>query len=91
MRGRLFGDRLREIRVKNNLTVDVMARSVGTHKGYISGIENGQVNAPSAKMIRKVARKYKEDLKELLILAWLDKAPQEIRADLMEKLLLRNS
>ena len=81
-----FGDLVKSLRKEKGLTVEEVAKKVGTHKGYISGIETGKVNPPSVKMIRKFARLLGQDEKELVRLAWVDKAPALIRQEAMDYL-----
>lgn len=82
----LFGDELRRLRRERGLTLEAVARKVGTHKGYISGIENGKVSPPSVKLVRKLARMYAQDEKRLVRMAWVDKAPELIREEAREYL-----
>jgi len=76
-----FGELMKALRKQKGMTLDAVAKKVGTHKGYISGIETGNVNPPSVKMIRKFARTFGQDEKTLVRLAWVDKAPPLIRQE----------
>jgi transcriptional regulator with XRE-family HTH domain len=76
-----FGDLVHSLRKARGLTMEVLARKIGTQKGYISGIENAKVNPPSVKVIRKYAKVLGQDVKHLVRLAWVDKAPKIIRED----------
>jgi len=75
----LFGTWLYNCRQRANHTLDQVGRRIGSHKGYISGIELGAVNPPSKRIILKIARFYKADPAKLMLMAWIDKAPEEIR------------
>lgn len=77
-----FSERLKELRLARGLTLAALAEKVGTEKGYLSGVENEKVNPPSARMIRALAKALKHDVKELLILAYVEKAPKEIQPEL---------
>lgn len=79
-----FGNLLYDLRKKRDLTLDAVARRAGTHKGYISGIERGKVNPPSPKFLKKFARILQYDYQELLVLAHLEKAPKEIRREMLD-------
>ena len=70
---------MKSLRQSKGLTLETVAKKVGTHKGYISGIERGMVSPPSVKMIRKFAKAFGQDEKLLVRLAWVDKAPALIR------------
>jgi transcriptional regulator with XRE-family HTH domain len=61
--------------------MEALARKLGTHKGYISGIESGKVSPPSVKVIKKYAKVLGQDVKHLVRIAWVDKAPKIIRED----------
>jgi transcriptional regulator with XRE-family HTH domain len=76
-----FGDLVKELRKKKGLTLAEVAKKIGSHKGYVSGIENHKVNPPSVKIIKKYAKVVGYDLRTLVRLAWVDKAPEMLRAD----------
>jgi transcriptional regulator with XRE-family HTH domain len=74
-----FGELLRRLRRERGHSLKTVARKLGTQKGYLSGIENGKVNPPSAKLVRRISQLYGQDERMLLRLAWADKAPSLIR------------
>lgn len=82
-----FGERLRSLRHASGLSLGQLGRKIHRGKGYLSGIENGKVNPPSPKVIRKLAEALSHDVKELMMVAYVEKAPKEIRKDLEEALL----
>lgn len=76
-----FGDLVRKLRKERGMTLEAVARKLGSHKGYVSGIENGKVNPPSVKFIRKFSKIFNWDEKRMVILAYVDKAPKLIREE----------
>lgn len=76
-----FGELLRRLRREQAYSLRTVAKKLGTQKGYLSGIENGKVNPPSAKLVKRIAQLYRQDERMLLRLAWADKAPSLIRED----------
>ena len=50
-----FGKKLREIRLKKKLSQGDIARILGVHRSYISGLERGRRN-PSLLTVQKVAK-----------------------------------
>jgi len=76
-----FGNLMKRLRKEQGLTLEAVAKKIGSHKGYVSGIENDQVNPPSVKFIRKIAKLFHQDEKMLVRIAWADKAPALIRED----------
>ncbi len=76
-----FGSLIKDLRKQQSLTLEAVARKIGTHKGYVSGIENDKVNPPSVKIILRFAKLLDQDPKMLVRLAWVDKAPAIIRED----------
>jgi len=76
-----FGDLVRAVRKERGFTMDVVAKRIGTGKGYISGIENDTVNPPSIRLIKRYATVLGLDARHLARLAWVDKAPDFIRED----------
>ncbi|MHC4605646.1 MAG: helix-turn-helix domain-containing protein [Planctomycetota bacterium] len=77
-----FGTLVRKLRREKGMTLEQVARRIGSHKGYVSGIENGKVNPPSVKFIRKFARIFKYDEREMIRIAYVDKAPGAIRDEI---------
>lgn len=78
-----FGQTIKDARLMRHLTLDALAKKVGTHKGYISGIELGKVNAPSPKMIEKLGKVLGLGVPTLLVIAWIEKAPITILPEAM--------
>ncbi len=74
-----FGELVKRLRKEKGMTLEAVARKIGSHKGYVSGIENGKVNPPSVKIIRKFAKLFSQDERTLVRIAWVDKAPAIIR------------
>mgnify|MGYP001608235198 CR=1 FL=1 len=50
-----FGKKLREVRLKKELSQGDVARILGVHRSYISGLERGRRN-PSLLTVQKVAK-----------------------------------
>lgn len=82
----LFGKRLRELRKQKGLTLESLAGRIGSSKGYLSGIENENVNPPTEKFVRKLARIFGQDEIEFLKLAYLDKVPRALQGELSKAL-----
>jgi len=76
-----FGELVRKLRKEKGLTLEAVAKRIGSHKGYVSGIENDKVNPPSVKFIKKYAKIFGQDPRSLSRLAWVDKAPDILRED----------
>lgn len=60
-----FGKKLREVRLQKNLSQGDIARILGVHRSYISGLERGRRN-PSLLTVQKVAKALGVDAKKLL-------------------------
>jgi len=60
-----FGKKLREVRLKKKLSQGNIARTLGVHRSYISGLEQGRRN-PSLLTVQKVAKALNIAPKELL-------------------------
>ncbi|OGH15472.1 MAG: hypothetical protein A3E68_00620 [Candidatus Levybacteria bacterium RIFCSPHIGHO2_12_FULL_39_39] len=50
-----FGKKLREVRLKKKLSQGDVAKILGVHRSYISGLERGMRN-PSLLTVQKVAK-----------------------------------
>lgn len=79
-----FASVVKQARRAHLMSLKDVASKVGTHKGYISGIENRKVNPPSKKIVRKLAKLFGLDVLELLILGAVEKAPEEVREIMRE-------
>jgi transcriptional regulator with XRE-family HTH domain len=62
---RKFGKKVREIRLKKNMSQGDIARILDVHRSYISGLERG-IRNPSLLTVQKVAKALKISPKELL-------------------------
>jgi transcriptional regulator with XRE-family HTH domain len=72
-----FGEKLRELRRKQGLTLRALAHAVNVDFSYLSKIENGKAGyLPGADLIRSLADVLKTDALELLRLA--NKVPPEV-------------
>ncbi len=60
-----FGKKLREARLKKKLSQGDVAKILGVHRTYISGLERGRRN-PSLLTVQKVAKALNISPKELL-------------------------
>jgi len=60
-----FGQKLRKIRLKKKLSQGDIARALGVHRSYISGLERG-VRNPSLLTIQKVAKAININAKDLI-------------------------
>ena len=65
------------------MSLTELARKSNVEKGYLSGVENEKVNPPSAKVVRLLAKALRHDPKDLLMRAYIEKAPKEIHDDLV--------
>lgn len=50
-----FGKKLKEVRLKKDLSQGDVARILGVHRSYISGLERGRRN-PSLLTVQKIAK-----------------------------------
>lgn len=60
-----FGKKLKEVRLKKDLSQGDIARILGAHRTYISGLERGMRN-PSLLTVQKVAKALGVNAKELI-------------------------
>ncbi len=60
-----FGKRLREARLRKKMSQGDIAKKLGVHRSYISGLERGKRN-PSLLTINKMAKAIGVEPKELL-------------------------
>ena len=60
-----FGKKLRDVRLKKKLSQGDIARILGVHRSYISGLERGRRN-PSLVTVQKIAKAIGVSPKELV-------------------------
>ena len=60
-----FSKILREVRLKKNLSQGDIARILGVHRSYISGLERGRRN-PSLLTVQKIAKALGVNAKDLI-------------------------
>lgn len=82
-----FASTIRAARQEQHLTLQQMATKIGTSKGYCSGIEQKKVNPPAPRLTKKLAKLFGLDETRLLVLAFIEKAPKQIRELVREALL----
>lgn len=77
----IFGRRLKELRQERSLSQEGLAyRVLGKRDASrISRWETGKANPPDPNTIRRIAQALDIDPKELLWLAWLEQAPEELK------------
>jgi len=75
-----FGNLIARARKEKGLTLEKMATACGTCKSYLSGIENGKVNPPAPMMTRRIAHVLGLTVTHMLMVAWAEKAPKQIRS-----------
>jgi transcriptional regulator with XRE-family HTH domain len=81
-----FGERVRELRQKRNLTQRDLGAQVGVEFSYISKIENGKLDFgdyPSERLIERLADAMGVETDELLLLA--EKVPPQIKQRVMDR------
>ena len=81
-----FCDIIKALRLEKGLTLEKAAKTLGTHKGYISGWEHGTVMPPSIKFMAKIAKLYSVSVQDLAELAWAEKAPPIIRPRVFDRI-----
>ena len=74
-----FGEVIRKERKAKSWTLERAGKRVGLSKGGLSQVEHGEVNPPSAGVVRKIAKLYGLDVTDMMRMAWQPKVPKEIR------------
>jgi transcriptional regulator with XRE-family HTH domain len=90
-----FGPLIKALRKSADLTLEVVAKKIGSHKGYVSGMENEKCNPPSVGVVRRIFKLYAPELakagvsateEDLVELAWVSKSPTFIRKRLFDRI-----
>ncbi|MEG6507906.1 helix-turn-helix transcriptional regulator [Methyloligella sp. 2.7D] len=58
--------KLKELRIKNNLSLQELADSVGASKAHIWELETGRSKNPSVDLVRRISERFKITVSELL-------------------------
>jgi transcriptional regulator with XRE-family HTH domain len=74
-----FGEIVREKRTALRISLEKLGRKTGLTKGYLSGIENGKVHPPLPRKVSRLCRVLDLDEASMLLLAYVEKAPEQIR------------
>lgn len=78
-----FGEWVREQRKARNWTLETLSKKIGSHKGYVSGIENDKVSPPSAKICRKLAIAFQANPAQVMAHSRLEKMEPAAREHVM--------
>ena len=81
-----YGAIIQACRKSRGMTLQEVAKRIESHKGYVSGIENGMVNPPSPTITCKLATMFGLDQEDLLEVAWAEKAPKRIRERILRRI-----
>jgi len=76
---KLFGEIIHRARKACGMTLEELAKKTQSSKGYFSGIENGKTNPPTMVFVQRLAKQLKLPEEELLLLAFVAKAPKTVR------------
>jgi len=82
----IFGERIRELRRRKDLTLRGLAAKVGVGFTYISKIENGKLDfgdCPSESLTRRLAKALEAEENELLFLA--KKIPEAVKKRVIQR------
>jgi transcriptional regulator with XRE-family HTH domain len=74
-----FGDSVQKSRLRLGMTLDQVGAATGSVKGYISTIENSKCAPPLPKIVDLLAQSLGLNAERMHLLAWLAKAPEQIR------------
>lgn len=84
----LFGQKVHELRKAKGLTLEEVAETIGSSKGYISGIETSRRRPPSDAVVGKMAKILGTNKKTLLRLAHVDKISEDIKQELRSSIIM---
>lgn len=73
-----FGSVVKSARLFKRMTLEGLARKIGIHKGYLSGIENDKVRPPSASIVKALCATLGLNCETMLVTAWWQKRSKGI-------------
>lgn len=74
----LFGNKLKQLRQLQRLTLREVEEVAGISNAYLSQLENGKIKKPSAHVLYKLAAVYKQPIERLLEMAGLIEKGQSV-------------
>ena len=77
-----FGSVVREARRSKGLTLEAVAQQIGSHRGYLSAVENSRISPPKVQRVVQLARILRLEPKTLVKRAVVERAPRMVRAEL---------
>lgn len=77
-----FGRKIRELRLKKQMTQRELAKQAGIDVTYISKLERGQFAPPSERVIRRMAQALECDYEELMLVA--DRVPADYASQIRQ-------
>jgi phage repressor protein C with HTH and peptisase S24 domain/DNA-binding XRE family transcriptional regulator len=82
--GQTFGQRIKEMRLERDMTLDDLAQATGISKAYLSQVENGHVDPPRDEKIRKLEEVFGQRPQSLVEQAHLARVPEDVRRRLSQ-------
>lgn len=82
-----FGQVTREARMARGWSLQTAADRLCTFKGYVCGIERGNINPPSPKLIKRYAAVFGLSFDDLLARAAIEKLPKAVKLETVYDLL----
>jgi transcriptional regulator with XRE-family HTH domain len=82
---RLLGGRIRELRKKQHLTQEELARGSGVYFKFVGGIERGTVN-PTLRVLKKIATALNVSLADLFQYDLDGRNPKKVRRQLADEI-----
>jgi transcriptional regulator with XRE-family HTH domain len=86
-----FGDAVQKSRLRLGMTLDQVGAATGSVKGYISTIENSKCAPPLSKIVDLLAQALGLNAERMHLLAWLAKAPEQVRKTPLHDRLVRQA
>lgn len=85
----MFGAIIKAKRLEKKISLEKLAEIIDSHKGYLSGIENGKCRPPLPKVVRLLAKALDLPYQDLLAMSFLGKLPKDLDKKVLADFLLR--
>jgi transcriptional regulator with XRE-family HTH domain len=85
----MFGNIIKAKRLELKLSLNQVAAEVESHKGYISGMENGKCRPPMPKVVKRLAKALDLPYQDLLAMSVIEKLPKEMDRKILADFLMR--
>ena len=85
----MFATIVKNKRLEKKMTLQQVADAIESHKGYVSGMENGKCRPPMPRIVKRLAKALDLDYQDLLAMSIIPKLPKDLDKKVLADFLMR--